>query len=221
VLGGTDGWWRDSSVDKGCGASILLVLARRLLCNSEAVLRMKISILSTFCSLACSVAAISVSGSRPGVLQIPLDEHDLSALSVAAEPVITTGDGYFIQQLDHNDPSKGTFKQHFWWNSYYWKGPGSPVILFTPGEAAAGPYGSYLTDSTINGEYAQKIGAAIIMVERMYIYKLSLSVLTQSRSLLWRLFALRSLECRDSPASNGGPSHSRFRAYCKDNAIAI
>lgn len=44
----------------------------------------------------------------------------------------------------------------------------SPFFLSTPGEAAAGPYGAYLTNATINGEYAQKMGAAVLMVERMY-----------------------------------------------------
>ena len=139
------------------------------MCNGEALSKMKYSIISSLSLLASSVVAVAdVRAGRPGVLQIPLDENDVSAFAIAAAPVTTTGDGYFMQQLDHNDPSKGTFKQHVWWNSQYWKGPGSPVIMFTPGEAAAGPYGAYLTNATINGEYAQKMGAAVLMVERMY-----------------------------------------------------
>ena len=41
--------------------------------------------------------------------------------------VNATGSAFFNQLLDHNDPSKGTFPQKFWWNSEYWEGPGSPV----------------------------------------------------------------------------------------------
>jgi hypothetical protein len=40
-----------------------------------------------------------------------------------------TGSAFFTQLLDHNDPSKGTFKQKFWYNSQFWAGPGSPVSL--------------------------------------------------------------------------------------------
>lgn len=89
--------------------------------------KMKFSILSGLSLLACSAVAVNTPLGRPGVLQIPLEESDFSALQVAAEPGKTTGDGFYDQQLDHNDPSKGTFKQHFWYNSQYWKGPGSPV----------------------------------------------------------------------------------------------
>ena len=40
------------------------------------------------------------------------------------------GSGFFDQLLDHNDPSKGTFQQKFWWNHEFWGGPGSPVSCY-------------------------------------------------------------------------------------------
>ncbi len=39
-------------------------------------------------------------------------------------------------------------------------------MLFTPGEAAAAPYGSYLTNATVVGLYAQEIKGAVVMIER-------------------------------------------------------
>lgn len=51
----------------------------------------------------------------------------------------------FEQLIDHNDPSKGTFSQFYFYDTTYWRGPGSPVILFTPGEVNATRYYSYLT----------------------------------------------------------------------------
>lgn len=39
------------------------------------------------------------------------------------------GNATFPQLIDHSDPSLGTFPQRYWWNTTYWKGPGSPVWL--------------------------------------------------------------------------------------------
>ena len=44
------------------------------------------------------------------------------------------GNGTFYQQLDHDDPTKGTFKQRYWWDASHWGGKGSPVFLFNAGE---------------------------------------------------------------------------------------
>jgi hypothetical protein len=40
---------------------------------------------------------------------------------------------YFDQLIDHNDPSKGTFKVRYWTTWEFYK-PGGPMILMTPGE---------------------------------------------------------------------------------------
>lgn len=41
------------------------------------------------------------------------------------------------------------------------------VAIFNPGEVAAESYKGYLTNRTMVGQYAQAIGAATILVERM------------------------------------------------------
>lgn len=74
----------------------------------------------------------------------------------------------FQQQVDHDDPSQGTFSQRYWYNTEYWTGPGAPVVLFTPGESAAEEYTGYLTNKTITGLFAQAIGGAVVMFEHRY-----------------------------------------------------
>lgn len=77
------------------------------------------------------------------------------------------GNGTFQQLIDHSDPGLGTFPQRYWWNTTFWEGPGSPVVIFTPGEISAEYYTGFLTNRTITGLYAQAIGAAVIVLERM------------------------------------------------------
>ncbi|KAF7169373.1 hypothetical protein CNMCM6106_004298 [Aspergillus hiratsukae] len=78
------------------------------------------------------------------------------------------GAGTFEQYIDHNNPGLGTFPQRFWYNSEFWAGPGSPVVLFTPGEADASYYTGYLTNKTLVGLYAEEIGGAAIVLEHRY-----------------------------------------------------
>ena len=42
----------------------------------------------------------------------------------------------FDQLIDHNDPSKGTFKQRYW-HTWEWYTPGGCIIIMTPGEGNA------------------------------------------------------------------------------------
>lgn len=76
--------------------------------------------------------------------------------------------GTFDQLLDHKDPSKGTFKQRFWFDASHWQGQGSPVFLFNAGEDNADPYIGYLEEGTISGKYAEEFGGAVIVIEREY-----------------------------------------------------
>lgn len=74
--------------------------------------------------------------------------------------------GTFDQLIDHNDPSKGTFKQRYWWDGSNWKGPGSPIFIFNPGEEAADGFTGYLDNGTMPGLYAQEFDGAVILIER-------------------------------------------------------
>jgi len=42
---------------------------------------------------------------------------------------------YFDQFIDHENPSKGTFKQRYWTTSEFYK-PGGSVVMLTPGETS-------------------------------------------------------------------------------------
>jgi hypothetical protein len=125
---------------------------------------------------------VIVAARRPGLLAPPLEAGDEFAIE-AAGAVDTTGNAFFTQLLDHDNPSKGTFQQKYWWNYQYWEGPGSPVslhiwilefnadcskkiVFFTPGEIAAAAYGAYLTNVTLTGYLAQELKGAVVMIER-------------------------------------------------------
>ncbi|TAQ90255.1 hypothetical protein B7494_g1445 [Chlorociboria aeruginascens] len=123
---------------------------------------MKLSIIA---AILVSVAATAkIDFAHLGRLIPPVEAGDEFPLA----SVNSTGSAFFTQLLDHDDPSKGTFQQKFWWNSEFWAGPGSPVVIFTPGEVAAANYGSYLTNATITGLFAQEIEGAVVLVEHRY-----------------------------------------------------
>lgn len=58
--------------------------------------------------------------------------------------------------------------EFFFYSDEFWKGPGSPVIFFTPGEIAAANYFTYLTNARVTGVIAKEIGAAIVVMEHRY-----------------------------------------------------
>ncbi|KAK3326997.1 serine carboxypeptidase S28 [Cercophora scortea] len=95
----------------------------------------------------------------------PLAPPPLAA-AVSAAPL--GGNTTFQQLIDHSDPSLGTFPQTFWWDTTFWAGPGSPVLLFTPGEVDAEDYTGYITNRTLMGLYAQAMGGAMILLEHRY-----------------------------------------------------
>lgn len=80
----------------------------------------------------------------------------------------TTGNATFRQYIDHQNPHLGTFSQFYFWSTEFWGGPGSPVIVMTPGEVNVTGYTSYLTTNRTTGVLAQEIGAAIIVIEHRY-----------------------------------------------------
>ncbi|KAG9235889.1 putative serine protease K12H4.7 [Amylocarpus encephaloides] len=131
---------------------------------------MKSSIVAAFGAIV-TMAAASLKDKAEflhlGRLVPPLEPADPGVVTIVALSD-NMGAALFDQLLDHNDPSKGTFRQKFWWNTEFWGGPGSPVVMFTPGEIAAANYGAYLTNATITGLYAQEINGAVVMVEHRY-----------------------------------------------------
>lgn len=85
---------------------------------------MKASIVSAIAALASAVSANQFL--HLGRLIPPVEETDEFPGSISSIGNIT-GSAFFTQILDHDNPSKGTFQQKFWWNAQYWEGPGSPV----------------------------------------------------------------------------------------------
>lgn len=104
----------------------------------------------------------------PAPYPIPDEVNDeaLAALTDPAQPA--TGVAYFEQYIDHDNPDFGTFNQTYWYNATFWKGPGSPIIIFTPGEVSGTGYLSYLTDDALTGLIAKEVGGAVVMVEHRY-----------------------------------------------------
>ncbi|XMA15997.1 hypothetical protein WAI453_008788 [Rhynchosporium graminicola] len=128
-------------------------------------------LISVALALVPSASVVSGSGTKlrnMGRPVPPVRKGGMLANQIAAAPMNTTGSAFFTQLLDHNDPAKGTFQQKYWWSSEWWAGPGSPVVLFTPGEAAANMYGDYLTDWNMPGLLAREIKGAVIIIEHRY-----------------------------------------------------
>lgn len=81
---------------------------------------------------------------------------------------------WFTQPIDHSNPELGTWQQLYCVNPAKWGGPGSPVVLMTPGETPI--WGSitpsrgysFLDNTTMTGLYAQAIGAATVVIEHRY-----------------------------------------------------
>lgn len=77
--------------------------------------------------------------------------------------------GFFQQLIDHGNPGLGTFSQMYFWTDEYWGGPGSPVVLSTPGEATTiNGTQSLLTKNWNIGAFAQEIKGAAILLEHRY-----------------------------------------------------
>ncbi|KAL1973854.1 hypothetical protein VTN31DRAFT_5414 [Thermomyces dupontii] len=105
------------------------------------------------------LAQVAVASLRPIPVAPPIKD-------VASLPINESA--FFDQLLDHKNPELGTFPQRYWWNSQWWKGPGSPIIVFQPGEFHAEFYLGYLTNQTVSGLYAQEFGGAVIVLEHRY-----------------------------------------------------
>lgn len=91
------------------------------------------------------------------------DEHAAMSSVMASS---NTGNATFKQYIDHDNKDLGTFEQFYFYSTEFYGGPGSPIILFTPGETNASSYTSYLTLNRTTGVLAKEIGAAIVCTSR-------------------------------------------------------
>ncbi|KAH8671712.1 serine carboxypeptidase S28 [Xylariales sp. PMI_506] len=103
---------------------------------------------------------------RPRVPALSLTEGEAAELEDAT--VALVGTGTFTQPIDHNNPDKGYFSTAFWYNATNWKGPGSPIVVFTPGEEAADLYTGYLTERALTGMVAAAVDGAVLLIEHRY-----------------------------------------------------
>ena len=75
-------------------------------------------------------SVIPVNGKAPfnpshGISQLVAARSPHTSLNARSDnfPIYTT----FDQLIDHNDPSLGTFKQHYWLNVNYYKAGAGPI----------------------------------------------------------------------------------------------
>ncbi|KAL0944488.1 extracellular serine carboxypeptidase 1 [Colletotrichum truncatum] len=76
--------------------------------------------------------------------------------------------GTFNQLIDHTNPSKGTFKQRYWYNARYWGGPGYPVFMLNGGESTADDVLGFFENNTLLYHYAEQFQGAMIIFEHRY-----------------------------------------------------
>ncbi|KAK4156143.1 peptidase S28 [Chaetomidium leptoderma] len=97
-----------------------------------------------------------------------------SALSVIRAAGASASCEWFQQPLDHKNTTRGTWQQLYCVNPQWWAGPGSPVVIMTPGETPittainSGRGYSYLSNTTMSGTYAEALGAAVVVLEHRY-----------------------------------------------------
>ncbi|KAK0734689.1 serine carboxypeptidase S28-domain-containing protein [Lasiosphaeria miniovina] len=83
---------------------------------------------------------------------------------------------WFTQPVDHDHPNGtlGTWTQQYCVSREWWAGPGSPVVIMTPGEVpmvgsvSPGLGYTFVDNTTMVGMYAQAIGAATVVLEHRF-----------------------------------------------------
>ncbi|KAF5560880.1 serine protease [Fusarium phyllophilum] len=83
----------------------------------------------------------------------------------------TTGviGGTFDQLIDHDERSRGTFKQRYWYSLNYANGTNPPVVFISPLDAEAEQVKFWLHDDyVIGGMIARRIGAVMLLFEDRY-----------------------------------------------------
>ncbi|KAF2214501.1 hypothetical protein CERZMDRAFT_8269, partial [Cercospora zeae-maydis SCOH1-5] len=79
------------------------------------------------------------------------------------------GRSTFVQPLHHQMPDLGTFELALYWNITYWAGPGSPIVVWLPGETKADRHLVHSRpEFSIVGVIAENLGAAVLVPEHRY-----------------------------------------------------
>ncbi|KJX93226.1 serine peptidase like protein [Zymoseptoria brevis] len=76
--------------------------------------------------------------------------------------------GSFAQLIDHGNPGLGTFQQTYWYNYHWYKGEGSPIVLFSPTEANGSRFTGFVSNDSTMGRITQELGGAAIVLEHRY-----------------------------------------------------
>ncbi|KAL2178375.1 serine carboxypeptidase S28-domain-containing protein [Thermothelomyces heterothallicus CBS 202.75] len=128
---------------------------------------MRLSITALAAGLA--LAPLAAAFGRGLVMDIGPDDDTVSETDLQKRAETVNGWGTFDQLIDHANPSLGTFKQRYWYGTQYWKGPGSPVYLVSPGEQSGEGFNrTWLTTARLSGVMANQTGGAVIVLEHRY-----------------------------------------------------
>ncbi|KAG9045422.1 hypothetical protein FS837_006332 [Tulasnella sp. UAMH 9824] len=76
---------------------------------------------------------------------------------------------YFDQLIDHKNPSRGTFKQRYFFTDKFWTQQGAPIVLNNPGEESADGFDAWLTSPvSLQKALMRSFGAAGVVLEHRY-----------------------------------------------------
>ncbi|KAG8929936.1 hypothetical protein FRC00_001348 [Tulasnella sp. 408] len=76
---------------------------------------------------------------------------------------------YFNQLIDHTNPSRGTFKQRYFFTDEFWTHQGAPIVITTPGEQSANGFDAELTSpASLQRAVMMTLGAAGVVLEHRY-----------------------------------------------------
>eukprot|EP01137_Pigoraptor_chileana_P008562 Opistho-2@55570 len=103
---------------------------------------------------------------RGGAMNRMLDHQDKLNRMLGVPAAKTYDPQWFTQKVNHFDPSdERVWKQRFFINADYWKGPGSPIFLMIGGE---GPIGDRYVTQFSFVEDAKAQGALILALEHRF-----------------------------------------------------
>ncbi|KAL2162502.1 hypothetical protein VTH06DRAFT_7416 [Thermothelomyces fergusii] len=124
---------------------------------------------STALAAGLALAPLAAAFGRGLRMDIGPDDVSVSEAELQKRAETFNGWGTFDQLIDHANPSLGTFKQRYWYGTEFWKGPGSPIYLVSPGEQPADGFNrTWLSTARLSGVMANQTGGAVIVLEHRY-----------------------------------------------------